>query len=94
MIRSELIDKIAAENPHLTHEQVRSIVATFFETLIDGLSRGQRVEIRGFGAFTAKLREPRRGRNPRTGEPVAVERKQVIAFKASRNLLKRMNDAG
>lgn len=93
MIRSELIDKIAAENPHLTPAQACHVVSVFFETVIDHLSKGERVEFRGFGAFTVKTREPRLGRNPRTGEPVAVERKHAIAFKASRTLLTRMNEA-
>jgi integration host factor subunit beta len=76
MIRSELIQKIADENPHLTQRHVERIVNTVFEEIISALSRGDRVELRGFGAFSVKARDARQGRNPRTGESVAVEDKK------------------
>jgi integration host factor subunit beta len=94
MIRSELIAKIATENPHLTTDQACAVVSVFFETVIDHLSQGDRVEFRGFGAFRVKTREPRLGRNPRNGDPVAVERKRAVAFKASQTLLTRINETG
>ena len=73
MIRSELIQKIADENPHLTQRHVERIVNTVFEEIIEALVRGDRVELRGFGAFSVKARDARVGRNPRTGEAVQVD---------------------
>ncbi len=75
MIRSELIQKIADENPHLYQRDVERIVNTVFEEIIEAMARGDRVELRGFGAFSVKKRDARTGRNPRTGEAVAVEEK-------------------
>ena len=72
MTRSELIAALAAANPHLRQPDVELIVATILEEISAALARGDRVELRGFGAFTAKRRDPRTGRNPRTGEAVAV----------------------
>ena len=67
MIRSELIQKIADENPDLTQRNVEKIVSTVFEEIIEALAKGDRVELRGFGAFSVKSRDARVGRNPRTG---------------------------
>ena len=67
MIKSELIQKIAAAKPHLYHRDVERIVNVIFGEIVDALARGDRVELRGFGAFTVKHRAPRIGRNPRTG---------------------------
>ena len=67
MIRSELIQKISEENPHLFQRDVERIVNTVFEEIIDAMARGDRVELRGFGAFSVKKRDSRQGRNPRTG---------------------------
>ena len=64
MIRSELIQKIADENPHLYQRDVERIVNTIFEEIIDAMARGDRVELRGFGAFSVKKRDARTGRNP------------------------------
>ena len=75
MIRSELIQKIADDNPHLYQRDVENIVNTIFEEIIGALAKGDRVELRGFGAFSVKKRDPRIGRNPRTGESVSVEEK-------------------
>ena len=80
MIRSELIQKIADENPHLYQRDVERIVNTIFEEIIDAMSNGQRIELRGFGAFSVKKRDARVGRNPRTGESVNVEEKHVPFF--------------
>jgi integration host factor subunit beta len=91
MIRSELIQKIADENPHLTQRHVERIVSTVFEEIIEALSRGERVELRGFGAFSVKEREARTGRNPRTGEAVDVEDKKVPFFKTGKLLRDRLN---
>ena len=91
MIRSELIQKIADENPHLTQRHVERIVNTVFEEIIEALSKGDRVELRGFGAFTVKHRDARTGRNPRTGEAVPVDEKSVPFFKAGKELRERVN---
>lgn len=91
MIRSELIQKIADENPHLYHRDVERIVATVFDEIIEAMARGDRVELRGFGAFSVKKRDARIGRNPRTGEPVQVEEKHVPFFKTGKLLRDRLN---
>lgn len=91
MIRSELIQKIADENPHLTQRHVERIVNTVFEEIISALSRGDRVELRGFGAFSVKERDARTGRNPRTGESVEVDEKRVPFFKTGKLLRDRLN---
>ena len=91
MIRSELIQKLADENPSLTLREVEMIVSAIFEEIIGALSKGDRVELRGFGAFSVKKREARIGRNPRTGESVQVEEKHVPFFKAGKLLRDRLN---
>ena len=92
MIRSELVEKIAAANPHLYQRDVEKIVSTVFTEIIDALSRGDRVELRGFGAFSVKKRDARVGRNPRTGESVQVAEKHVPFFKTGKLLRERLND--
>jgi len=91
MIRSELIQKIADENPHLFQRDVERIVNTIFEEITDALANGDRVELRGFGAFSVKTRDARVGRNPRTGEAVSVEQKKVPFFKTGKLLRDRLN---
>ncbi|MCR8826260.1 integration host factor subunit beta [Photobacterium sp. TY 1-4] len=91
MIRSELIQKIADENPHLYQRDVERIVNTIFEEITGAMSRGDRVELRGFGAFSVKQRDARVGRNPRTGETVHVEEKHVPFFKTGKLLRDRLN---
>ncbi|MBY6082354.1 MULTISPECIES: integration host factor subunit beta [Alphaproteobacteria] len=91
MIRSELIQKIADENPHLYQRDVERIVNTVFEEVTDAMARGDRVELRGFGAFSVKKRDARVGRNPRTGETVQVEEKCVPFFKTGKLLRDRLN---
>ena len=91
MIRSELVEKIAEENPHLMQRDVERIVATVFDEIIDAMASGNRVELRGFGAFSVKKREARTGRNPRTGESVAVEQKHAPFFKTGKLLRDRLN---
>lgn len=93
MIKSELIQKISATNPHLFHRDVERIVNVILDEIIDALARGDRVELRGFGAFTVKHREARQGRNPRTGAPVAVAEKFVPFFKTGKELRDRLNGA-
>lgn len=91
MIRSELIQKIADENPHLYQRDVEKIVNTIFDQITGALARGDRVELRGFGAFSVKQRDSRLGRNPRTGEAVPVEEKHVPFFKTGKLLRDRLN---
>ena len=91
MIRSELVQKIAEENPHLFQRDVERIVNTIFEEIIDAMAAGDRVELRGFGAFSVKKRDARTGRNPRTGEAVQVEEKHVPFFKTGKLLRDRLN---
>ncbi|MEL7166924.1 MAG: integration host factor subunit beta [Pseudomonadota bacterium] len=91
MIRSELIQKIADENPHLYQRDVERIVNTIFDEVTSAMARGDRVELRGFGAFSVKKRDARVGRNPRTGETVQVEEKHVPFFKTGKLLRDRLN---
>lgn len=91
MIRSELIQKIADENPHLYQRDVEKIVNTIFDEITEAMANGNRVELRGFGAFSVKKRDSRTGRNPRTGESVEVEEKHVPFFKTGKLLRDRLN---
>ena len=91
MTKSELIAALAAANPHLRPNDAELIVVTIFEEITAALSRGDRVELRGFGAFSAKRRDARTGRNPRTGESVAVAGKAVPYFKPGKELRERVN---
>jgi len=91
MIRSELIQKLSEENPHLFQRDVERIVNTIFDEIIEAMARGDRVELRGFGAFSVKKRDARAGRNPRTGESVAVDQKHVPFFKTGKLLRDRLN---
>ena len=91
MIKSELVQKIVDENPHLYQRDVERIVGTIFDEIIDAMAAGKRVELRGFGAFSIKKRDARVGRNPRTGESVKVEEKHVPFFKTGKLLRDRLN---
>jgi integration host factor subunit beta len=91
MIKSELVQKLAEQNPHLYHRAVERIVSTVFDEITDALVRGDRVELRGFGAFSVKHRPERTGRNPRTGEAVHVPAKAVPFFKTGKDLRERLN---
>ena len=91
MTKSELISRLAAENPLLYHRDVEKIVSTVFEEISSALAKGERVELRGFGAFSVKERKARMGRNPRTGEPVEVTEKFIPYFKTGKQLRERLN---
>lgn len=91
MIRSELIQRIADDNPHLYQRDVERIVNVIFDRITETLAQGGRVELRGFGAFSVKARDARQGRNPRTGESVEVEGKHVPFFKTGKGLRDRLN---
>ncbi len=92
MIKSELVSRLAEANPHLYQRDVERIVSTVFEEIAAALARGDRVELRGFGAFSVKARPARMGRNPRTGEAVQVAKKHVPFFKTGKELRERLND--
>lgn len=91
MTKSELIQRLADRNPHLYVRDVERIVNTIFDEITDALTAGDRVELRGFGAFSARQREARVGRNPRTGESVTVDAKQMPFFKCGKELRERLN---
>ena len=91
MIRSDLTTKLAAANPSLPPDAVEEVVDLFFEEIMDSLSTGGRVELRGFGSFTTRSREARMGRNPSTGEEVAVTAKRVPFFKPGKDMRARLN---
>ncbi len=92
MTKSELIQRIAELNPHLYHRDVERIVTTIFEEISEALAGGDRVELRGFGAFSVKQRDARVGRNPRTGDAVQVAENHIPFFKTGKLLRERMND--
>ncbi len=94
MTKSELILRLAERNPHLYHRDVERIVSTIFDEITRALAQGDRVELRGFGAFSVKRREARIGRNPRTGESVNVAAKHVPFFKTGKQLRERLNGGG
>jgi len=91
MIKSELIQRIATRNGRLYQRDVETIVGTILDEITSALSRGDRVELRGFGAFSVKKRDARTGRNPRTGEQVAVQEKCVPFFKTGKEMRERLN---
>ncbi len=91
MTKSELIQRLAERNPHLYQRDVEQIVTTIFDEITEALARGDRVELRGFGAFSVKKRDARTGRNPRTGESVDVDEKVIPFFKTGKQLRERLN---
>jgi integration host factor subunit beta len=91
MIRSELVQLIAKEYPDLSLTDVERLVTTFFDEIAAQLARDGRVELRGFGTFSTRGRDARTGRNPRTGEPVAVDAKRVPYFKPGKEMRARLN---
>jgi len=92
MTKSELIAQLAEANPHLYQRDVERIVTTIFDEIGAALSRGDRVELRGFGAFSVKQRDARMGRNPRTGDAVEVDSKYIPFFKTGKQLREKLNN--
>ena len=92
MIKSELVQRIAERNPHLYQRDVENVVNAILDEITHTMARGDRVELRGFGAFSVKRRNARIGRNPRTGEQVEVEEKCVPFFKTGKELRERLNE--
>ena len=91
VIRSELVEKLAADNPTLALRDVETIVACFFDEMSAQLAKGGRVELRGFGTFSTRSRSARTGRNPRTGSAVSIEAKSVPHFKPGKEMRARLN---
>ncbi len=91
MIKSELVQRIASRNPHLYLRDVEKIVNAILGEITGALARGDRVELRGFGAFSVKHRDARIGRNPRTGAHVPVNKKTVPFFKTGKEMRERLN---
>ena len=91
MIKSELVDRIAIQSPHLYRQHAAKIVNIIFSEMTAAMARGDRVELRGFGAFFVRVREGRTGRNPRTGAPVSVGRKAVPFFRTGKGMKSRLN---
>ncbi len=91
MIRSELVQLLAADNPDLAQREIERVVSIFFDAIAEQLAAGKRVELRGFGAFSTRARVARVGRNPRTGDPVDVTAKQVPYFKPGKEMRARLN---
>ena len=92
MTKSELIQRLAELNPHLYQRDVELIVTAIFDEITAALARGDRVELRGFGAFSVKVRPARQGRNPRTGEAVSVDEKRVPFFRTGKELREKLNN--
>lgn len=93
MIKSELISKIAEKHPNLLQRDVELVVSTVFDEISAAMASGDRVELRGFGAFSVRQREARQARNPRTGDLVDVPAKNAPFFKAGKELRDRLNEA-
>src|SRR3954471_5943336 len=91
MIKSELVLRIAEQNPHLYERDCEAVVNAILGTIADALADGGRVEIRGFGSFSVKDLRARQGRNPRTGESVAVKEKKAVAFRPGKEMKRRVN---
>ena len=91
MTRSELILKIISKNSYLYHKDVYKIIDTLINCVTKALKDGDRVELRGFGTFTTKLRNARIGRNPKTGDPVAIPQKKMPFFKMGKSMRERIN---
>lgn len=91
MIRSELVQKLCDDHPDLTGKEIERVVSAFFDSIISQLQNGGRVELRGFGAFSTRDRDARKGRNPRTGDTVDVSAKRVPYFKPGKEMRERLN---
>ena len=92
MIRSELLNTLAKDNPGLKSEEIEQVVDIFFDEIAQRLADGGRVELRGFGAFSTRERAARTGRNPRTGESVDVPAKRVPYFRPGKEMRRALND--
>ena len=94
MIKSELVERISAANPHLYKRDVEKIIGIILNEITGVLSRGGRAEVRGFGAFSVRTRSARIGRNPRTGAPVQIKKQIVPVFRPGKEMRQRLNKEG
>lgn len=92
MTKSELIEEVARNVDNFSRKDVELIVDTIFQSMSDSLSKGDKVEIRGFGSFKVKHREGRQGRNPKSGESIYIAPKKVPFFKAGKEIRERINE--
>jgi len=91
LTKSELINKVAAKNPHLMQKDIEKIVDVFFSRIINTLAKGDRIEFRGFGSFYTTVRSPRTAKNPRTGAKVLVGERRIPHFKSGKQLFDKLN---
>jgi integration host factor subunit beta len=91
MIKSELISTISKLKPNMSHSLVEVAINNIIKQMVDGLAKGNNIEIRGFGTFSLRLRKEQNGRNPRTGESVYIAKRHVIHFKSAKDLRGRIN---
>lgn len=91
LIRSELVQKLCEDHPDLTTKEIERVVTSFFDSITEQLQKEGRVELRGFGAFSTRERDARKGRNPRTGAAVEVDAKRVPYFKPGKEMRERLN---
>ena len=94
MTKSELVQRLAEANPHLYQRDIEGMVTAIFDKIAVALTQGDRIELRGFGAFSVKRRDARLGRNPRTGDSVQVAEKHIPFFKTGKQLRDRLNQPG
>jgi integration host factor subunit beta len=92
MTKSELIEKLSEKLDHLSAKDVEHAIKEILEMMAQSLSKGERIEIRGFGSFSLHFRAPRVGRNPKTGEKVLTPKKKTIHFKMAKELFKNLNN--
>ena len=91
MVKSELVQRISLQNPHLYERDIEKVVSAILDEMTEALRHGDRVELRGFGAFSAKIRGARTGRNPRTGVAVQISKRAIPAFKTGKEMRARLN---
>lgn len=91
MTKSELIERISSRHPQLSAKDIETAVKTILDSMASALSQGERIEIRGFGSFSLHFREPRTGRNPKTGKSVTLRGKYVPHFKPGKELREQVN---
>lgn len=94
MNKSNLIQAVATRLPTLAAKDVEIIVNTIFDSMTESLAKGNRIEIRGFGSFEVRQRNPRQGRNPKTGQKVQVGERRVPFFKVGKELKEKVNNHG
>ncbi|MBI4209414.1 MAG: integration host factor subunit beta [Deltaproteobacteria bacterium] len=91
MTKSELVEKIATQTSQLSKRVAEAVVEQLFESMVDALRQGERIEIRGFGSFEIRTRNAKVGRNPKTGDKVSIPQKRIPFFKAGKELRERVD---